>query len=114
MIIYLTFILIYRNWIDIITLFHVYKLGDKLVKHSIVKLKSDGDEEENLKECYINANFINVIDKIGNIVNKWKGENDCSNLGSFESNIWSFLEDECSRKYEYDCNVVQFKREPMC
>jgi len=52
-----------------------------------VKLKSEGDDEENIKESYINANFINVIDKFGNIVNKWKGEDDCSNVRSFESNF---------------------------
>ncbi|CAD8117298.1 unnamed protein product [Paramecium sonneborni] len=30
-------------------------------KHSIVKLKQEGDDEENLKDTYINANFINLI-----------------------------------------------------
>ena len=30
------------------------------VKHSIVKLAYDGDEEDCHKETYINANFINV------------------------------------------------------
>lgn len=41
----------------------MYKYLQKiiLVKHSIVKLKNEGDEEENLKETYINANFINVL-----------------------------------------------------
>ena len=32
-----------------------------LVKHSIVKLAYDGDEEDSHKETYINANFINVL-----------------------------------------------------
>ncbi|CAK57485.1 unnamed protein product (macronuclear) [Paramecium tetraurelia] len=39
-----------------------------LFKHSIVKLRSEGDEEENLRECYINANFINVFDRFRMIV----------------------------------------------
>lgn len=69
-------------------------------------MKSEGDEDDNIKESYINANFINVIDKLGNIVNKWKGEDDYSNIRSFEFNIWSFLEDDCIRKYEYDNHVM--------
>lgn len=79
------FIQIYRNWIVIIILFHVWFYYE-LVKHSIVKLKSEGDEEENLKETYINANFINVL--LYNMkVNKWKRENDCSNIRTINLNI---------------------------
>lgn len=71
-----------------------------------MKLKTEDDDEDNHKETYINANFINVMNIYSFKAYKWKRENDNSYIGTFIINIKSFLEDDCLGKYKYGDNAL--------
>jgi len=71
-----------------------------------VKLKTDEDDEDNHKETYINANFINVYNIHRFKAYKWKRKNDNSYLGTIIIDIKSFLEDDSLRKCEYGDNAL--------
>jgi hypothetical protein len=73
-----------------------------------VKLKCE--EEENLKESYINANFINVVWS-SYLVNQWIGENDDRNSRTSLINYYTLLENDFSGKCKHDYYVMQFERE---
>ncbi|CAD8205399.1 unnamed protein product [Paramecium octaurelia] len=74
-------------------------------KHSIVKLKSEGDEEENLKESYINANFINLINGKERMIVATQGP-----LLSTFGHFWKMIVQENMSMIVMLCNLKENQR----
>ncbi|CAD8115803.1 unnamed protein product [Paramecium sonneborni] len=74
-------------------------------KHSNVKLKNEGDEEENLKECYINANFINLINGKEKMIVATQGP-----LNQTFGHFWKMIVQENMSMIVMLCNLKENQR----
>ncbi|CAD8082931.1 unnamed protein product [Paramecium primaurelia] len=74
-------------------------------KHSIVKLKQEGEDEENLKDTYINANFINLINGKEKMIIATQGP-----LNQTFSHFWRMIIQEDMTMIMMLCNLRENQR----